>query len=72
MPLNPDMHVVELPDMSAKVVGTPEYILPFLLDIRAGWLMNRLETATTTDVVGKLNLAILNIELMIENYAIKF
>lgn len=67
MPTNPGLHAVDLPDMSAKVVGTPEYILPFLLEIRAGWLENRLDTTPTLDLVGRLNIIILNTELMIEN-----
>lgn len=66
MPLSPDIHVVDLPEMSAKVVGTPEYILPFLLELRAGWLMNRFETSTTQYIGAMLNLVILNTELMIE------
>lgn len=67
MSTNPGTHIVDIPEMSAKVVGTPEYILPFLLELRAGWLMNRLELTSVDDVAAKLNIVILNTELMIEN-----
>lgn len=67
MPLNPEIHVAKLPEMSAAVVGTPEYILPFLIDIRTGLIENQWRLPNAKDILAGLNIAILNTELMIEN-----
>lgn len=67
MPTQDGMQIVDLTEMDAKIVGTPEYILPFLIEIREGWIKNRLATRGTASISAMLNVIILNTELMIEN-----
>lgn len=53
-------------DELSLVVGTPEYILPYLISLREGWLKDGLRTTNRNDVTAQFNIVIMNLELMIE------
>lgn len=65
MPTFNDITLGELPKMTSHdIEDTPEYCLPFLINLRNGWLSDVLRPITQDDITV-LNIVILNLELMI-------
>lgn len=55
-----------LTDIENPQVGTPEYCLAILINMRNAWLSNSVRTSERTLDIARINVVILNLELMID------
>lgn len=69
MPTHEENHVVTLAALEVLDVGTPEYVLTLMVQMRAEWLNSATTIVRKEDVIRTVNLVIFNMELMIENQA---